>query len=128
MRSHLLVMILALTACASSQEGISQSELELVALADEKAKGARYPVLGALPGGAPGPEDFPPEIGPELRQRASELVSLSASTSDVGDPLTTEATVAELLLLVDDLQQGRTATAPIVDLQALDFPTPPPLN
>ncbi|NRA31273.1 MAG: hypothetical protein HRU11_13540 [Parvularculaceae bacterium] len=128
MRYSLPAILFAAAACASGNANVSESEAELLVLAQQKTKGARFPVLGSLPGDAPGPQDFAPEMGPELRSRAIELVSLAETAGRVDDPVTTQATVAELLMLVDDLQNSPSVAAPILEAEALDFPTPPPLN
>lgn len=128
MRFYLPVIFCALASCVGGSGDVTQREAELLVLAEQKTKGSRYPVLGTLPDDAPGPSDFAPDMAPELRSRAIELVSLAENAGRVADPVTTETTVVELLSLVQSLQQKNSDPDPLLDVKALDFPTPPPLE
>lgn len=121
--------IAAILSSCASQETPSEAELRISAIADESSRRAPFPVLGPLPSAEEVVgEGIPVETAMELRSAASELANLRDTTAIPRSSLSTEATVMELRAMVAELQSGQTPSRPAVDVSALDFPTPPPLN
>ncbi|NNU16553.1 hypothetical protein HK107_09495 [Parvularcula sp. ZS-1/3] len=124
----IVVSALALAACASSQP-VSEGQAQIDARAAELQKYEKFPVLGPLPSRKDVMGDGIPEsAGSELRSAASELVSLRNAAGERRGELTTDETVAELRSMVAMLREGRQPAPPEVDVEALAFPTPPPLD
>lgn len=127
-RTLFLLVIGALAACAS-QEPITEAEARFAELAKERRQDERYPVLAPLPGeAAVVGEGIPGSRAGELRGAASEFDALRGRTGLSDDPLSANEIAAELQAMVARLQAQETTTRPEVDVEALSFPTPPPLN
>lgn len=126
--SFIVISALALAACATSQP-VSEGQAKIDARAAELRKNEKFPVLGPLPSkkDVVG-EGIPKSTGSELRNAASELISLRNAAGDSDGELTTDETVAELRSMVAMLREGRQPAPPEVDVEALAFPTPPPLD
>lgn len=101
----------------------------MIALAQEKAKGARFPVLQTLRS-----EDevldggLPEGLGADVRAQALELRALQPATARGAVAIDEDAKVAELRAMVATLQGNTPRVKPRFDIEALDFPTPPPRN
>ena len=119
---------LALVACASGPQ-ISEAERAINAIANESSADAPFPILGPLPSRAEVVgEGIPRSTATELREASAVLVSLGQSSSAPRPSLSTEDTVIELKALIDRLRADPNPARPVVDVRALGFPTPPPLD
>lgn len=130
-RPPFLLVFLLLTACAG-QPVESEAEARILQLDRQVRKESRFPVLVPLPqAGEVVGAGIPPRTAGELRGAASALSELRG---EAGAPqpssLTTDETVAELRAMVEDLRavSARPSVAADVDIGALGFPTPPPLE
>lgn len=118
----------ALVACASGPQ-ISDAEREINAIANESSASAPFPILGPLPSRADViGEGIPQSTATELREASAVLVRLGQSSTVPRPSLSTEDTVVELKALIDQLRANPNPAPPVVDVQALGFPTPPPLD
>jgi hypothetical protein len=127
MRASLLIIPFALAACAS-QAPLSEGEQRINELAKERSRGERFPVLRPLPSRREALGQG--EKGNTRQELAIAAVPLKALTASMGEgpgeePL--EDVAAELRSLVAELRRGKAAD-PVVDIEALAFPTPPPLD
>ncbi|MEM9840537.1 MAG: hypothetical protein AAF830_15470 [Pseudomonadota bacterium] len=103
--------------------------MQIIALAKEKAKGARFPALRTLPGASEVLDGgLPAGLGGEVRAQAEELAALDPANAHSAMKIGKEATVAELQAMVSILQGNTPRVKPRIDLDELDFPTPPPRN
>lgn len=117
----------ALLAACASRESVSETEARFNAIAQERQSSEKFPVLAPLPseeevvdGG------IPAETAGEIRSAASDIAALTRNVGTGPSPLATDATVAELKALIAYVRTQTAITQPPVDIEALDFPTPPP--
>lgn len=123
-----IVGLMFLSACATQRQ-VSAEEAIINDIAREKAKTSRFPILVPLPSaGEVVGEGIPAETATDLKGAASELGGFKQIAAAAPDDLETEATVAELRAMIASLRAGRTAAPLRVDVEALGFPTPPPLE
>jgi hypothetical protein len=127
MRRLFLIFPFALAACAS--EPLSEGQILINERAKLRAKEEKFPVLRPLPGRREAlGEGLPGNPRQELAEIARDLQLLTEEAAAAPGGSETEAVAAELKALVAELQNGRRARGPEVDIEALGFPTPPPLD
>lgn len=121
--------ILLLLACTSRGDDVSERERSFLEIATQKSREVGYPVLSQLPSSdeVTSGED-PAGLAPSLRRRAEVFSSLDPDAAATADALETGEVVSELEALVAGLRAGTVAPPPPVDVRALEFPTPPPLE
>ncbi|MEM1380110.1 MAG: hypothetical protein AAGH41_05730 [Pseudomonadota bacterium] len=115
--------------CASQAPEMTEADRRFQRLAAEKSRGAPFPVLGVLT--APddlGDKGLPPGTGDDIRALAAVLAGLNAETEPTGPGLDEDPTVVELQALIRQVQGTAPRLKPRVDVEALDFPTPPPVE
>lgn len=115
--------------CASQAPEVTEAERRFQRLAAEKSRGAPFPVLGELT--APedlGDKGLPLGTGDDVRALAAELAGLMAETERTAPSLDDDPTVRELQVLIRQVQATAPRLKPRVDVEALDFPTPPPVQ
>jgi hypothetical protein len=127
MRATWFMFPFALAACAS-QEPISESEQRINALASERRGEERFPVLRPLPNrkealgqGETG------DTRQELTDAAVPLRALTGEASAAPAEPSLGEVAAELRAMVAALRDQQD-TPPPADIEALGFPTPPPLE
>ena len=130
MRNALLCLApLVLAACAGRPEAVSEGEARISDIAAAKARGSRYPVLGTLPGAREVVgEGLPASLGEDLRADARMLTALDPAGTHGRLAADHADVVAELRALVAQVQADVGGTRPRFDIDALDFPVPPPLD
>ncbi|MFC3303830.1 hypothetical protein [Parvularcula lutaonensis] len=128
MQRTLFVLGIVMLASCASKPPVTEAEARFERLAEVRQKEERYPVLVPLPGeAAVVGRGIPGEQAGELRSAASEFEALRQRAAISDDPLSTDATVAELKALIAQLKSQQ-ELGPAIDVGALDFPTPPPLD
>jgi len=123
----LAMTALLLGACASGPE-LSEGEQQINQAAKERRKEERFPVLSPLPRDEVLREQATPDADAgELIAAAMDLSGVRASAAAPPPPQNLQTVVDELRAEVARLraEAGRQPEPPI-DVQALEFPTPPP--
>ncbi|MEM1409872.1 MAG: hypothetical protein AAGG79_03900 [Pseudomonadota bacterium] len=132
MRLPIAILItLAAASCLGGRSGLSDQEIAILDLAKEKTKGARYPILGQLPGEAEVVGSGVDADPAALRRDVEALQGLVPGDDGSGQAPETRATVVELQAMVEQLQRGRLGRPSSDVLEkaaAIDFPKPPPLG
>ncbi|MCQ8185265.1 hypothetical protein NOG11_07650 [Parvularcula sp. BGMRC 0090] len=121
-----MIFPFALAACAT--EPLSEGQVLINERAKMRAKDEKFPVLRPLPGREALGEGLPGNPRQELAETALAMRLLTEQAAEAPNGSDIDAVAGELRALVAELQRGSTVRGPEVDVEALGFPTPPPLN
>ncbi len=130
MRAFIFAMVMVLAACASRDPGSEQAQY-FAALADERRKEERFPVLRDLPDSATADgTTISPETSVQLAQAAEALspVQSEAEAVTTESQLSVEEVAAELLQEIEQLRAKQGLPPSSITPEDLRFPTPPPIE
>ncbi|MEO1656440.1 MAG: hypothetical protein AAFR65_01850 [Pseudomonadota bacterium] len=130
MRLTIFAMVMVLAACASREPESAQAQY-FAALADERKKVERFPVLRDLPDSAtPDGTTIDPATSVQLVEAAETLspVRSEAEAATAESQLSVEEVAAELLREVELLRAKQGLPPSSIKPEDLRFPTPPPLE
>ncbi|MEM6746660.1 MAG: hypothetical protein AAF608_04490 [Pseudomonadota bacterium] len=130
MRLTIFPLVMVLAACASREPQSAQAQY-FAALADERKKEERFPILRDLPDSAtPDGTTIDPATQGQLAQAAETLtpVRSEAQALTADTQLSVEEVAAELLQEIDQLRAKQGLPPSSIKPEDLRFPTPPPLE
>jgi len=130
MRAFIFAMVMVLASCASRDLGSEQAQY-FAALADERRKEERFPVLRGLPDSAtPDGTTISPETSVQLAEAAEALspVQSEAEAVTAESQLSVEEVAAELLQEIEQLRAKQGLPPSSIKPEDLRFPTPPPVE